>query len=198
MQEAEVLTFTRAVKITRAAEAAQKNAHQFNTFSTRGSSDVHAVKRKNKETKAWKDEVSYGGQNFSSVAKSVKFFNCGKEGHYARDCKAPRKVPRTPRKNSAQNQVKHVSEEILNFETFSVNSKETNHVTENLKPCPKVEAIINGHPVTLEVDAGSIVTLINEVTWRSSLNAPPLRLTSFELKSYSHGMVPLLGELLKR
>ena len=82
----------------------------------------------------------------------------------------------------------------MNFETLSVDSKETNHVKENLKPCPKVEAIINGHPVTLEVDTGSVVTLINEVTWRSSLNTPSLRPASLELKSYSHGMVPFLGE----
>ena len=49
LQEAEVLTFTRAVEITKAAEAAQKDAHQFNTFSARGSNDVHAVKPRNKE-----------------------------------------------------------------------------------------------------------------------------------------------------
>lgn len=77
---------------------------------------------------------------------------------------------------------------------MSVDSKETNHVAENLKPCPKVEAMINGHPVTLEVDTGSVVTLINEVAWRNLLDAPILRPSSLELKSYSHGKVPLLGE----
>ena len=71
LHEADVLTFTRAVEITNAAEAAQKDAHQFNTFSARGSSDVHAVKPRNKETKARKEEVSKGKQNFSSAAKSV-------------------------------------------------------------------------------------------------------------------------------
>ena len=63
-----------------------------------------------------------------------------------------------------------------------------------MKPCPKVEAIINGHPVTLEVDTGFVVTLINEVTWRNSLDAPTLRPSSLDLKSYSNGKVQLLGE----
>ena len=77
---------------------------------------------------------------------------------------------------------------------MSVDSNETNHVAEKLKPCPKVEATINGHSVILEVDTGSVVTLINEATWRNLLDAPTLRPASLELKSYSHGKVPLRGE----
>ena len=76
---------------------------------------------------------------------------------------------------SLQNQVKHVSEETLDFETLPVDSKETNHAAEKLKPCPKVEAIISEHPVTLEVDTGSVVALINEVTRHKSLDAPKLK-----------------------
>ncbi len=75
-----------------------------------------------------------------------------------------------------------------------MDSKEANHVAEKLKPCPKVEAKINGHPATLEVDTGSVVTLINEDIWRNSIDTPTLRPASLELKSYSHGNVPLLGE----
>ena len=99
----------------------------------RGSNDIHAVKPRNKETRARNDAVSKAKQNFLSAAKSLKCCNCGKEGHYARDCRAPRKAPRTPRtprKNSAQKRVKHISEEILDFEALSVDSKETNHVAE--------------------------------------------------------------------
>ena len=58
--------------------------------------------------------------------------------------------------------------------------------------------MINGHPVTFEVDTGSVVTLNDrasiQVTWRNSLDAPKLKPASLELKSYSHGKVPLLGE----
>eukprot|EP00795_Rhopilema_esculentum_P016067 gene16067-7417_t len=151
LQETEVLTFTRTVEKTKAAEAAQKDAHQFNTFSARGSSEIHALKPGRKKAKAQRNEFS-------------------------------------------QNQVKHISEETLDFETLSVDSKETNHVAESLKPCPKVEALINGHPVTLEVDTGSVVTLVNEVTWRNLLDAPTLTPSSLELKSYSHGRVPKLGK----
>eukprot|EP00794_Sanderia_malayensis_P014513 gene14513-16019_t len=150
LQEAGVLTFTRAVEITKAAKTAQKDAHQFNTFAARGSSDVYAVRPRNKESKARKEEVSKGRQNFSRAAKSVQ--------------------------------------------SLSVESKEAHQVTEKLKPCPKVEAKINEHPVTLEVDTGSAVTLINEATWHNSLDTPRLRPASLELKSYSHGNVPLLRE----
>ena len=79
-----------------------------------------------------------------------------------------------PRKNSAQNEVKHICKEILDYE---------------------VEAIINGHAVALEVDTGSVITLINEVTWRNLLDASTLRPASLELRSYSHGKVSLLGKL---
>ena len=190
LQEPGVLTFTRAVEITKAAEAAQKNAQQFNIF--RGSSEVHRVMPKSKGNKP-QNEGTKGKQHFSNSKKFVKCFNCGKEGHYARDCRASRKAPRVPRKSS-HSQIKHVSEETVDFETLSVSPKETNHVAENLKPCPKVEAKVNGKPVTLEIDTGSVVTLINEVTWRDFLEAPILRSSSLELKSYSHQKIPLLGE----
>ena len=126
LQEPGVLTFTRAVEITKAAEAAQKNAQQFNIF--RGSSEVHRVMPKSKGNKP-QNEGTKGKQHFSNSKKFVKCFNCGKEGHYARDCRAPRKAPRVPRKSS-HSQIKHVSEETVDFETLSVSPKETNHVAE--------------------------------------------------------------------
>ena len=58
LQETGVLTFTRAVKITKAAEAAQKDAHKFNTFSARGYSEVHALRPGRNKAKAQKNEVS--------------------------------------------------------------------------------------------------------------------------------------------
>ena len=106
---------------------------------------------------------------------------------------APRKALRIPRK-SPHSQVKHISEKNVDFETLSVSPKETDHVAENLKPCPKVEANINGKPITLEIDTGSVATQINEVTWYDSLEAPGLRSLSLELKSYSHENILLLGE----
>lgn len=174
LQEPGVLTFTRAVEITKAAEAAQKNAQQFNNFSSRGSSEVHRVMPKSKGNQP-PNEGTKGRQHFLNAKKFVKCFNCGKEGHYARDCRVPRKALRVPRKSS-YSQIKHASEETVDFEILCVGSKETNHVAENLKPCPKVEAKVNGKPITLEIDTGSVLTLINEVTWRDFVEAPMLKL----------------------
>ena len=111
LQEPGVLTFTRAVEITKAAEAAQKNAQQFNIF--RGSSEVHRVMPKSKGNKP-QNEGTKGKQHFSNSKKFVKCFNCGKDGHYARDCRASRKAPLVPRKSS-HSQIKHVSEETVDF-----------------------------------------------------------------------------------
>ena len=88
LQEPGVLTFTRAVEITKAAEAAQKNAQQFNIFSSRGSSEVHRAMPKSKGNKP-QNEGAKRKQYVSNSKKFGKCFNCGKEGHHARDCRAP-------------------------------------------------------------------------------------------------------------
>ena len=95
----------------------------------------------NKKTRARKEDVPKRRQNFPSAVKSAKCYNCGKEGDYARDCKTPPKASRTPRK-FPQNQVRHIYENTLDFDIFSVDSREENHIKENLKSCPKVEAMI--------------------------------------------------------
>ena len=122
---------------------------------------------------------------FQIQRKFGKCANCGNEGHYARYCRAPRKAPCIPRKSS-QSHIKHIFEETVDFEKLSVSPKETKNIAKNLKPCPKVEAKVKGKPIKLEIDTGSVVTLITEVSWRNFLEAPILRSSSLALKSYSH------------
>eukprot|EP00795_Rhopilema_esculentum_P010053 gene10053-18692_t len=69
LQEIEVLTITRAVEIMKAAGAAQKDAHQLNTFAARGSIDVHTLRPGRKKAKAQKNEVSKERRNLSSATK---------------------------------------------------------------------------------------------------------------------------------
>ena len=177
MQKPGAVTFTRAVEITKAAKAARKDAQQFTNSSFRGSSEVDRVMPKSKGSKP-QDEETKVKQVFSISKKIVKYFNCSNEGHYARECRAPRKAPPVPRKSS-HSQVKHISEENIDFETLSVSPKETNHVAENSKPSPKVAAKINRKPIKLEIDTESVVALINEVTLHDSLEAPVFAIFAF-------------------
>ena len=170
LQEPDALTFMRAIEIMKAVKAAQKDAQQFKNISFRGSSEVYWVMPKRKGSKPQNEETKWK-QHFSNSTKFAKYFDCGKDGYYARECRAPRKTPRVSRKSSHR-QVKHISEETVDFETFSSCTKETNHVEEILEPCPKGEAKTNGKSVTLEIGTGSVAKLINQVTWHDSVEVP--------------------------
>ena len=59
------------------------------------------------------------------------------------------------------------------------------HVTPQQQEGTVVHAKLNGHPVNMQLDTGSTVTLLGETTWED-IDCPSLQPSEIKLQNYSH------------
>ena len=118
-------------------------------------------------------------------------FKCKKQGHIASACRSRSKrfvKPQEDRRNEQQtNTIVHHGVTIGDIFGTTANHKA-------VKPI-MVEVQINGRPVEMELDTGSAVTILNEITWKETLGRPKLQKSNNQLKSYSGHQIAILGDV---
>ncbi len=133
-------------------------------------------------------------------AKEISCNSCGKRGHLKRVCRGMNRG-NTRGRGRGGNWTPPATHQVDDKEEFDVleireMKNEISSVTENgHRQAPyRTKLKMNGQEVTLEVDTGATVSLINEGTWLR-LHRPHLQKTKRRLVTYTKHEVPVLGEV---
>eukprot|EP00731_Ephydatia_muelleri_P015743 Em0009g167a len=197
------LTLNRAVEIAQGMEIAERNTQQIQSAvngasipisptTTEVQAPVQAVRRFNGRS----DCHHCNGKHEPSKCPFIEAecFKCKKLGHIASACRSRSKRffrPREDRRNEQQtNTIVHHGVTIGDVFGTTANQK-------SVKPII-VEVQINGRPVDMELDTGSAVTILNEKTWKETLDRPKLQKSNNKLKSYSGHQIAVLGEVMAK
>ena len=119
-------------------------------------------------------------------------YACGKQGHLAKVCHSSKKAPRE-RSRSPVAQNKDSREKVEEPKVYTLF-----HLKEKLVKPLTVTINVNGTALTMEVDTGAAVSVISELSYKSTWpveNRPLLKKTSVQLRTYSGEKLPVLGEL---
>ena len=120
----------------------------------------------------------------SCPAKGQACRKCGKTGHYAKCCKS----------GSASQTAAHHVREVTDYEvsdSFRVGQVSAGKPTSNMLI---TTVQINGTPLDLEVDTGSMYTLVPQDVWEQHWTHVALRECSVRLKTYNGSVLPIAGE----
>ena len=125
--------------------------------------------------------------------KGFKCHNCGKVGHLKRVCRQARKPPRSQPQGQtpATHQVKTVIE-------ASVSGDEDvyflNHVETKPKPAIKVDLLLEGKPVKMELDTGAPVSLMSWSKFNSLLPGHGLEPCDLPMQTYLGEPIRVKGQ----
>ncbi|XP_065190859.1 uncharacterized protein LOC135821790 [Sycon ciliatum] len=120
----------------------------------------------------------------SCPAKGQACRKCGKTGHFAKCCKS----------GSASQTAAHHVREVTDYEvsdSFRVGQVSAGKPTSNMLI---TTVQINGTPLDLEVDTGSMYTLVPQDVWEQHWTHVALRECSVRLKTYNGSVLPIVGE----
>jgi hypothetical protein len=139
--------------------------------------------------------------------KNVDCFNCGRDGHIQRMCRNKNKRDSKQYSSSKQrervHQVEDEEDEIVDqFEgevnIHSVTDTSTIHAVSNSVPPFTRYVTIFGEKVTLEVDSGCGVTILNKATFdiiKRRRSVLQLSKPDIDLCSYTKNVIPALGQV---
>ena len=120
-------------------------------------------------------------------AKSVQCYQCHLKGHLAKVCDKKRKVQST--RYLEFGLPASMTEEQSGLGLYTLKSKGQGGLGF------QVQLLLEGKPVSMEVDTGSAVSIVSEVEYKKLFKHLKLQPTQFHLKTYSGEPLPLLGEL---
>ena len=160
-----------------------KNCNESNRQRIMAESDIHAIKKKNSsKSQCWNCGGEFPHRN-ACPAKKVTCGNCGKRGHFARVCKSKKEnalsnflhnvEPTSVVQNdNALSNTPHNVEPTCVSQYQSIDSMSINTINEKAKedqnhkiyPSTNAKIKVNGQYVTMQVDSGAEVNVINEKT----------------------------------
>lgn len=189
------LTLKRALEIAQSQEAAERHAMQLKGDVGVGTMNVEKVSDAPR-----KEKCRHCGRG-NHLAQDCRFreaqcFRCGRNGHIATVCRArgppsKGKSPGSRRQQSAKwvhaaedsDSSGDTPEESL---VCKVKSGDTSPIT--------VELLLNGSPLTMEVDTGAAVSIISEQRLKQVLPRAKLQKTTVKLRTYTGEAMSVLGE----
>ena len=184
------LAFTKAFETAQSMELANKE--DFRDTSVPVDDTVNKVGRYASSGHSTRDTVSCfrcGSKHSPSGcwARSVQCYKCHNEGHLAKMCDKKGKIQST--RYLEVDSAMCTTEEQSGLGLYTL--KSTGQGGSGFQ----VQLLLEGKPVSMEVDTGSAVSIVSEVEYKKWFKHLKLQPTQFHLKTYSGEPLPLLAEI---
>eukprot|EP00112_Aurelia_sp_Birch-Aquarium-sp1_P015496 Seg344.3 transcript_id=Seg344.3/GoldUCD/mRNA.D3Y31 product="putative protein K02A2.6" protein_id=Seg344.3/GoldUCD/D3Y31 len=196
------LTFDKAEKITVAMKLAQRNSVASHPSSSSGGIGVNKVEHEHKKrAKASASESKQsiecwrcGGDKHNAYDckfKSLKCFNCSKQGDSAKKCRSEKRKTVPVEKTScyfcmSSGNVGNSDEDLHTTYTCRDDAKATLQETTSF----------NGIPLTMEIETGAVVSVVGNRFYEKYQSHVPLSSFSKQLQSYSGEVLATKGDIL--
>ena len=187
----------RAFEVAQAIETAERDTKDL--VVAQGHTTVHRLQRAS--GKAVTRQASYYRRKrkhdpATCKYKDAKCHGCGKTGHILKACTTPQFLSSRPSKaqHVVQTEIDQTSQPPPpdeDLQTYTLFPLQTQH-----HPPITIAPNINAHDVSMELDTGAAVSVINESTYKTILTQqPPLAKSDVKLNNYSGEQLTVLGEL---
>ena len=213
------LTFDKAFSLAQVLEAPERNAKvldknaaavqdtpsSLTVNQTRSSSSTQATDSRKRPADTAKRPIACyrcGGPHLATQCRHIQTEcrSCKKRGHLARVCRSAKSTP-----NKTTNYITNTdstAEAVVGEATSGSDSDSESYdmftlSSDGTSPF-RVDVLLNGVPVQMELDTGASLTIINETTYnqvQQQSSVPQLQPTQHVLKSYSGHSIQLLGHL---
>ena len=205
------LTLENLLSKARALEASEAQAKDIEVSLEKSESNSVQFVKKRASQKCYRCGFSWPHKNKPCPATDEAYRQCGKTGHFAKVCKSrsqskshkvsqPRQNNRpVPKRTPQSSSIHQVHEKENSHQQTESSDEEYIFTFEKIadSKMPKVTVKINDIPITMIVDTGASLDIIDEVTFQQLQQNANIQLgrTSAKLFAYgSHEQLPLLGK----
>ncbi|CAB4044721.1 Transposon Ty3-G Gag-Pol poly, partial [Paramuricea clavata] len=180
----EELTLVKALKICRADEQSNKQLKAMNGENETDSKSKNFAKRddKQQEFKCKNCGKSHASKQCPAYGKTC--FNCGKNDHFSKVCRAKRKVGLVEQDKSKE----HLEPLFIGAVNYSSSKSNNNDEDEYFKTL-----VMQDKQIQFKIDTGSQANILPVTTFRS-LKDVQLETTAVKLTSYTGEHLPVLGQ----
>ena len=197
------LTFERALDIAQGSEEAGRNLREIRNQKIQPSSVTVKQEPVNKvQPRSEKPRSSRYPETQNSDAREKPCYRCGGTNHKARDCKFREQycrkcelkghIARVCRGKPKRRSTKTVDEETVEESDGSLHAVRT---TTGRVPPYKVQVLVDGCEVPMEIDTGASRSIISESMFRSIWPKRKLVASNVKLSTYSKEPLPVVGAM---
>ena len=206
------VSFEDAIKIASSMESTKRNVNslhnnneQVNKIEKKWESDKYQGYKSNKDHKSkFAMNCKHCGRRHDPQhcpAKEWDCFKCNKKGHTSRVCQAKEKIKAKP--SNKRHKVKKMDEE-SDIESSSQSSESENELSEGDSICMVVEKRsksvkkyleIQGKKMSVEIDSGAAVTVMNLEEYKRKLNGLTLKRSNRKLGAVNESELKVIGEV---
>ena len=207
----EKLTLENLLSKARALEASEAQAKDIEVSLEKSEAKSVQFVRKNTSQKCYRCGFSWPHKNKPCPATEETCRQCGRTGHFARVCKSrtqskshtvsqPRQNKRpVPKRTPLSSSIRQVQEQEENHHETDSSEEEYLFTCMNKADgkMPKVKVKINDIPITMIVDTGASLDIIDEVTFHQLQQKTDIQLGRASTKLFAYGsdeQLPLLGK----